>query len=688
MNVSDPSFEPAQTLSGRVRWAVVGLLALSIATAILITSLVLAGLSRQESELERVRERHVTSLLALNDLTDTIAHMQLAERDVLLAGETNAASRSLDTWRQSAEQSVAIISDLSTRSELPDSLQQALVHEREALVAYAERSDPVLNIAVNDPEVDLERIDLALVSVRPFVRDVEDAVDTTRVEVQRLDSAAAADAASAARTAQRQVMLACGVLLLLLAGIGLAMAGRASRWVSRLGLLSGSDPLTGLLNRQGLANAYRRERFDQPSDIVSAVYVDIDHFSLVNSLMSPEQSDALLQSIAQVICDLAPSGSLIARAGGDEFVTISQSADEARAERYANEVVESLRSLPISQAEPFLHLTVSAGVFTARGPDSPVALGDLLLASSEARVVAQERGRDQVYVATIEGTERRAGHEAPDHVETLVGHLADGHLRLVGCPMSTSDDRPSLAGFKLGIFTPETGKVAEASSQLETVGSLGIRSVVDRWMLTAALLLLESDHLAADIIACIPLSASSIGNRGFATFAERILDEHPDTRARLAIECDHRALVNAPAARANFAETFAARDLKLVLNGFSPTHASFGLLSTPGLIAIGLSGDFGSADLETSHLASGFSQIAAEWGVATIATGVDDEASLEALVAAGVAYASGKAVGGFKPIEAGELWRLASALSTSDTDLQTAPWGTTGHMGTSPRTSQ
>ena len=89
--------------------------------------------------------------------------------------------------------------------------------------------------------------------------------------------------------------------------------------------LSHFDELTGLANRtslfeNGQRNVSRCRRTERP---LTAVFVDLDHFKLVNDRSGHAVGDFVLRAVANAILECTRDTDLTARIGGDEFVIIA-----------------------------------------------------------------------------------------------------------------------------------------------------------------------------------------------------------------------------------------------------------------------------------------------------------------------------------------------------------------------------
>lgn len=117
----------------------------------------------------------------------------------------------------------------------------------------------------------------------------------------------------------------------LLAATTTALAAIVAGLVDRLHALAVTDPLTGLLNRAGLAPAAARElahatRTGRP---VGLALIDLDGFKQVNDRDGHAAGDRLLTDLARAWAPLLRSRDILARHGGDEFVLMVPDTDGA-----------------------------------------------------------------------------------------------------------------------------------------------------------------------------------------------------------------------------------------------------------------------------------------------------------------------------------------------------------------------
>ena len=86
--------------------------------------------------------------------------------------------------------------------------------------------------------------------------------------------------------------------------------------------LATHDELTGLLNRKGVDLAIDERLSGSEGEPYALALMDIDGFKEANNLYGRELGDAALCTIAQEIERVFPTGSVIGRNGGDEFIVV------------------------------------------------------------------------------------------------------------------------------------------------------------------------------------------------------------------------------------------------------------------------------------------------------------------------------------------------------------------------------
>jgi len=178
---------------------------------------------------------------------------------------------------------------------------------------------------------------------------------------------------------------------------------RANQELSRLSL---TDPLTGLGNRRAFDQALAREcsRVQRTDSVLSLLFIDIDHFKLLNDSQGHQRGDDCLVTLGAEFTRLCKRQTDIpARCGGEEFAIILPGTSAADAEQFAQSVRLAIAALkvphPASPIAPFLTVSIGVATGTRERCSTPETLqGTADLALYEAK----RSGRNRVCVAHSE----------------------------------------------------------------------------------------------------------------------------------------------------------------------------------------------------------------------------------------------------------------------------------------------
>jgi diguanylate cyclase (GGDEF)-like protein/PAS domain S-box-containing protein len=156
------------------------------------------------------------------------------------------------------------------------------------------------------------------------------------------------------------------------------------------------DALTGLPNRAVLADrlvhglAGSRRRGSQ----LGVMFLDVDHFKMVNDSLGHPAGDDLLQHAAGRIAGAIRSGDTVARCGGDEFAIVCDDISAIETEEIAERVLQAL-SQPFLIGNQEITITASLGIAVSDEDATP----ESLLRDSEAAMYrAKERGRGRIEI--------------------------------------------------------------------------------------------------------------------------------------------------------------------------------------------------------------------------------------------------------------------------------------------------
>lgn len=157
--------------------------------------------------------------------------------------------------------------------------------------------------------------------------------------------------------------------------------------------LSCYDSLTGLPKPGLLQDRTRQalERAQKQQTQVAVLYVDFDHFKMVNDSFGHAFGDRLLCRASERLQQLLPGDAVLTRAGGDEFVVLLTDLADAEA---ASVLIQTLLK---TLSEPFVldrqSIVVPVSIGVALGPNDGPDFATLLRNAEMAMYKAKQAGR-------------------------------------------------------------------------------------------------------------------------------------------------------------------------------------------------------------------------------------------------------------------------------------------------------
>lgn len=398
------------------------------------------------------------------------------------------------------------------------------------------------------------------------------------------------------------------------------------------------DPLTDLPNRELFTRRLVEAIDERSSDqgMVGLLFLDIDHFKLINDGIGHHAGDELLREIAPRLSASVRRGDTVARFGGDEFgIVLASIKSIEEAKEIAERILEKISS-PIAVAGTERFVTGSIGVATYRpGCDEPKPAEDLIRDADAAMYRAKESGRARV--ETFGKPIRDRVLRRLDVERQLHSAIENGELEAVYQPIIRLGDG-GLAAFEAltrwhhpeqGILEPDLFiPIAEESDLIRRI---------DSWVMATAIsqaAIWNHGRTAGNRVS-ITVNASSrqIHKPDLAAETTELLLTYDLRPENLIIEITENVLLNGSAAIDGTLREIQQLGVRLALDDFGTGYSSLQYLSDFPLDVIKIDRTFieglGRGDPGKSAIADAITQIGRALSLNVVAEAISTEAQLQ-----------------------------------------------------------
>jgi len=415
------------------------------------------------------------------------------------------------------------------------------------------------------------------------------------------------------------------------------------------------DPLTGLLNRSAFEERARARLAAGEGPLV-LLYLDLDHFKLVNDAASHVAGDDLIRAVAALFRDEFEHLALAARTGGDEFAALLPGSAGA-ATATARRLLAAIDALRIPWQSQVLTTTASIGLASSRPPHTDF---DRLLSHADAACfAAKEHGGNRLLAAAPDSAEMQA-RTATMRSALQVREALDQRRFALYCQpiVSLETPGPVQARFEVLLRWADADGVVRAPAELIAAAEhyrLGPR--LDRYVVDATLNWLEAHPAAAARVehCSINLGGATLVDEDFSDYFAARLQRSSMPAGRLCLEITETSVVRDRTRAQRFIARMRALGCRFALDDFGTGFCSFGYLQDLDVEYLKIDGSF-VRDLEHSPLAEAvvrsITEIAHVLDMRTVGEQAQSAAQLEKLRAMGVDYAQGYAVRHPEPIDA------------------------------------
>ncbi len=402
----------------------------------------------------------------------------------------------------------------------------------------------------------------------------------------------------------------------------------------RIHQLAHHDVLTGLLNRFSLESRLEQALLSARREgaQLAVMFIDMDHFKLINDTLGHHLGDQLLIEVAQRLQTCVRESDIIARLGGDEFVIVLTGLQEGMAAAAtAGKIVETL-SRPYLVEHHVLHTSPSLGI--AIFPVDGQAADELMKNADTAMYDAKRRGRGNYQFFTAAMT--LAAGERLELERGLRRALAENRLELHYQPQVRADDGRVCGVEALVRWNdPEHGMIPPLKF-IPIAEETGLIEPLGNWVLQEACWQLAAWRAQGidGVRMAVNLSAHQLRDPALLDRVRTAMGEHGIGEGELELEVTESVAMDNPERAIKQLQALRGLGVHLAIDDFGTGYSSLAYLKLLPIQTLKLDRAF-VRDIETDENDAAISAatlaLAHNLGLKVVAEGVETEAQRDFL---------------------------------------------------------
>jgi diguanylate cyclase (GGDEF)-like protein len=362
------------------------------------------------------------------------------------------------------------------------------------------------------------------------------------------------------------------------AGVALSNA----TWQEKLYRQAHFDGLTELPNRMLLRDRLEQAllRAADEGSQVALMFIDLDHFKLVNDSFGHRAGDDLLVQVADILKNCVRYTDTVARLGGDEFTVVLPGLDSEEnlfdvSVRIAETIFDRIgKTFSIAGQEVYVGASIGISVYPKDADNSE----DLIKQADAAMYHAKAQGRNNFQFYSPPLTEKTRNRLA---LETdLRRAIERGELRLFYQPQVASADRHLVGAEALLRWQRQDGSMVSPGEFIPLAEETGLIVPIGSWVIQQACAQIaqwQREGRRAPRVA-VNLASRQFADPGLWAQVERALQHSRVDPGLLELEITEGAMMDNPMRTKQILRQFAALGVHLSIDDFGTGYSSLGYL--------------------------------------------------------------------------------------------------------------
>lgn len=427
------------------------------------------------------------------------------------------------------------------------------------------------------------------------------------------------------------------------------------------------DTLTGIHNRYYfddiLVNVAQTAA--RTNIIHSLLYVDLDHFKIINDSQGHQQGDLVLKEISRLLSERSRSSDYLCRIGGDEFAIILQNTSVEKAQILAHQICKTITEASFRFGEKVYKVSCSIGISAI---DGKALSSDMYLQQADiAMFVAKDNGRNRVHTFTHDDELTDEIKQSFEWAQKLQKALSEDNITLHFQPIIDVKTRKTECYEALVRLIVDDTLIYPDKfiPHLEKAGDMNI---LDRHVIGKAFQLMHEYNILEKV--AINLSAQAFTDDRLVLYIEEKLAQYDIQPSRIIFELTESASLSNITGTQRLVNRLNELGCSFSIDDFGTGFSTFAYLKQIPAENVKIDGSFVKDMLRDSTdaaLVKAINETAKALNKKTIAEFVEDEATLVKLSELGVNYAQGYHIA--KPMSIKEVHNSILAKKTMSTQF-------------------
>ncbi len=375
------------------------------------------------------------------------------------------------------------------------------------------------------------------------------------------------------------------------------------------------------------------------------LFIDLDHFKLINDSCGHFSGDKVLQEIAAIMKKQIRTSDVLARIGGDEFGVIVSDCKFSKAYEIAEKLREKITEFRFLYDDKCFNVGASIGLVDVQ---ANLKIGDasLLSLADKACMAAKNSGRNRIHVYELSDESLKLYEQHTQWVSRVTDALEHDHFELYYQKIVPADgSNPSMAEILLRMSDGEGGVIGPGAF-LSSAERYGLMRFVDKWVIEHFCCWAKQHPEVFDKVSqfSINLSGQSLSDTEFLKFLLAYFEEPIICPKYICFEITETAAIQNIAKASHFISTLKSRGFSFSLDDFGSGMSSFSYLKNLPVDSLKIDGVFvKNIDQEAVdyNLVRTINDMGHLMGMKTVAEFVENETILKLVDELGVDYSQG-----------------------------------------------